>query len=319
MRHKSFFLVLVLLLWTSAEAANRKRIAVLNFDFSGVQQWWGGYNWDIGAGIADVVVDELVRDGSYSVIERKALDAILAEQNFSNSDRVNPNSAASIGRILGVDAILIGSITQFGAETKSTRIGGIGGSWGRLAGGKVGTSEGKATVVVNARLIDVETGEILGVAKGEGESKRSGLLLEGVGGGRGGFGGGGIDMRSSDFRDSILGEATAEAAQQLAGEVIDNRHRIPVKARVVEGLVAFAEDGLVILNVGSSAGVVEGMELRVERVTRTVKDPQTGRVLRELADEVARLRVTQVEADSAEATIISGSDIQVGDRVRSSQ
>ena len=60
-----------------------------------------------------------MQDGTYSVIERKALDKILAEQNFSNSDRANPASAAKIGKLLGVDAIIVGSITEFGNETKN--------------------------------------------------------------------------------------------------------------------------------------------------------------------------------------------------------
>ena len=58
------------------------------------------------------------------MIERKQLDKILAEQNFSNSDRADPNSAAKIARILGVDAIIVGSITQFGRDDKSTNVGG---------------------------------------------------------------------------------------------------------------------------------------------------------------------------------------------------
>jgi len=52
-----------------------------------------GQDVDIGKGIADLMVTNLVKDGSYSVIERKALDKIMAEQNFSNSDRADPNSA----------------------------------------------------------------------------------------------------------------------------------------------------------------------------------------------------------------------------------
>ena len=85
---------------------------------------------DIGKGIADLLVTDLVKDGTYSVIERKALDKILAEQNFSNSDRANPNSAAKIGKILGVDAIVVGSITQFGNDNQNTKVGGGGGGWG---------------------------------------------------------------------------------------------------------------------------------------------------------------------------------------------
>src|SRR4051794_13953951 len=96
----------------TAGAQHKKRIAVMNFDYATVQSYVSsifGTNQDVGAGIADLLVDKLVSDGAYSVIERKALDKILAEQNFSNSDRADPNSAAKIGRILGVDAIVVGS------------------------------------------------------------------------------------------------------------------------------------------------------------------------------------------------------------------
>ena len=48
-----------------------------------------------------MLVTDLVKDGSYSVIERKVLDKILAEQNFSNSNRADPTSAAKIGKLLG--------------------------------------------------------------------------------------------------------------------------------------------------------------------------------------------------------------------------
>ena len=78
-----------------------------------------GQDVDIGKGISDLMVTNLVKDGSYSVIERKALDKIMAEQNFSNSDRANPTSAAKLGKLLGVDAIIVGSITTFGNETKN--------------------------------------------------------------------------------------------------------------------------------------------------------------------------------------------------------
>lgn len=64
----------------------------MNFDYatvhSSVLSIWGA-DQDIGKGIADILVDKLVNTGQYSVIERKMLDKILAEQNFSNSDRAD--------------------------------------------------------------------------------------------------------------------------------------------------------------------------------------------------------------------------------------
>ena len=120
-----------------APAQQKKRVAVMNFDYatvqSGVQAIFGA-NQDIGKGIADLLVDKLVNDGTYSVIERKMLDKIIAEQNMSNSDRFDSNSAAKIGKLLGVDAIIVGSITQFGRDDKKTNVGGgaLGGITGRF-------------------------------------------------------------------------------------------------------------------------------------------------------------------------------------------
>ena len=104
------------------------------------------------------------------MIERKALDKIMQEQNFSNSDRANPTSAAKLGKLLGVDAIIVGSITQFGNETKNTNIGGAAGGFVPFGLGNVGKKKSKAIVAITARLVDVDTGEIVGVAEGKGES-----------------------------------------------------------------------------------------------------------------------------------------------------
>src|SRR5438270_12064793 len=110
--------------------AQKKRVAVLNFDYGTVQSSVAsifGTNQDVGKGISDLLVQKLVQDGKYSVIERNAIDKVLAEQNFGNSDRVDSSTAAQIGRILGVDAVILGSITQFGRDDKATTVGG--GSW----------------------------------------------------------------------------------------------------------------------------------------------------------------------------------------------
>jgi len=64
---------------------------------------------------------------------------------------------------------------------------------------------------LSARLVNIDTGEILGVAEGKGESKREGLSLTGGGGGWSGFGGGGVNFGSSDFQQTIIGEAVKQA------------------------------------------------------------------------------------------------------------
>ena len=207
--------------------SKRPLVALLDFDYGTVQQWWSG-NWDIGKGISDMLVDELVNDGSFRVIERKRLDAILAEQNFSNSERADPSAAtvAKLGKVLGVQYLIVGSITKFGTEQKKQSVGGGGFGRGGFGLGRVGRDKGKANVAITARIIDISTAEIMASARGEGMSQRSGLLLGGGGGNWGGAGLGEVSMNSSDYRETILGEATETAVKQVAEKLVAARGRL---------------------------------------------------------------------------------------------
>ena len=304
----------------SQDAAKRRpRIAVLDFDYGTVQTSsaaFFGSNVDVGRGIVDLLVTGLVKDGTYSVIERKALDKILAEQNFSNSDRADPSSAARIGKMLGVDAIIEGSITEFGNETKNKNLGGGGGNWHGFGVGGVGHSNSKANVAITARVINIDTGEILAVADGKGQSSRSSTGLLGGGGNWHGFGAGHADFGSSDFQQTIIGEATKVAVDQLSTNLVAQSPKIGVRTITVEGLVAAVDGGQVILNVGGNAGVKVGDQFEVLRVTKEIKDPTTGAVLRRLTTSVGILKATDVDALSAICTPVSGSGFQTGDRVK---
>src|SRR5258705_1833699 len=105
-----------------AQAQDKKKVAVLDFEYQTVHQYVYdvfGSDVDIGKGITNMLVTDLVRNGTYSVIERQALDKILSEQNFQTSGRADPSTAAQLGKLLGVDAVIIGAITQFGRDDKS--------------------------------------------------------------------------------------------------------------------------------------------------------------------------------------------------------
>ncbi len=315
-------LTLVLLAAGASAQQPKKRVAVMNFDYgtvtSYVQQIFGT-NQDIGKGIADLLVDKLVNDGQYSVIERKELDKVLAEQNFSNSDRADPNSAAAIAKVLGVQAIIIGSITQFGRDDKSVGVGGgaLGNVTGRFGLGGVKKSEANAVVQITARMIDTSTAEILASCTAKGESTRKGASLIGAGGSTvGPEAGGGIDMKSSNFGATIIGEATTKAVNDLGAQLDAKATSMPTVAVVINGMVADAEpDGTVIINVGSRNGVNVGDTLSITRKVREVKDPATGKVLRSIESPVGTVKITQVDADSATGQFSGSGQPQVKDTV----
>ncbi|HVP52298.1 MAG TPA: CsgG/HfaB family protein, partial [Terriglobales bacterium] len=297
----------------------KKRVAVFDFDYATVHanvRAIFGNDIDIGRGVSDLLVTMLVKDGTYSVIERKNLDKILGEQNFSNSDRANPTSAAKIGKLLGVDAIIVGVITQFGGENKDTKVGGGGGGWGGFGIGGFSHKKSKAIVSVDARLVDIDTAEILGVADGKGESSRESTSLLGGGGNWHGFGGGNVDFGASDFQETIIGEAVKKAMEQLSAGIIADAPKLQARTINVQGMVAFIDANGVVVNVGKKAGLKPGDTLAVERVTREIKDPSTGAVIRRMTSQLGTIQITDVDDGSGVAKVLTGSGFKVGDMVK---
>jgi curli biogenesis system outer membrane secretion channel CsgG len=303
----------------AAATGPRKRVAVMNFDYGTVKTTVAqifGSDQDVGKGISDLLVQKLVQDGKYSVIERNALDKILAEQNFSNSDRADSATAAKIGKILGIDCIIIGSITQFGRDDQHTNVGGGGYGLGRFGLGGVGTSKAKAVVGVSARMINTSTGEILVAVTDTGESTRSSTALLGGGGGWSGGGGGSLDMGSSNFSNTILGEAVHKAVDDTGAQLDASVDKIPTVKMEVSGLVADVSGNTLIINVGKKSGVHVGDKLIVSRQVRTVKDPATGKVIKSVEDKVGEATVTEADNDSATVTFSGSGPAKVGDVVK---
>ena len=86
--------------------------------------------------ITDALTESLFNTGSVKIFERENLDAILKEQEFQASGLVNEETAKSIGMLAGVDFVCYGTLKDTGDA-----------------------------FTVNARVIDVETGEICAMAR----------------------------------------------------------------------------------------------------------------------------------------------------------
>ncbi|HEV8238796.1 MAG TPA: CsgG/HfaB family protein [Thermoanaerobaculia bacterium] len=161
-----------------AASSNKPKIAVLEFKNKADNQWW----YHGGAEAAqDVFVTELVKSGRFRVIEREQLAALMQEKNLSLSGDIDPKTAVRAGKLLGVDYLLTGAVTEYGNTSHSvdTPSGGLGGHW--IPGVSVGKNSFVAAM--NARVIDTETGEILWADEGRGEEGNARVRVGGFGGG----------------------------------------------------------------------------------------------------------------------------------------
>ena len=309
----------------NSSAQEKRRIAVLDFDYatvtSNVYAYFGS-NQDVGKGIADLLVTKLVQSGAYTVVERKQIEKIIAEQNFGASGRVDATTAAKIGKILGVDTLIMGSINTFGRDDSSkTNAGGgavrIPGRLPGFGGMKVGREKAKAVVGVNFRMVNTTTAEIFYAGDARGESKRESTSVSGGGGIIGDVvGAGNQDMTSSNFASTIIGEAVYDAVGKLSAQLESKASSLPVVENKVEGTIADVAGSMVVLNVGKNAGLKVGDKLNVERPIKEVKDPDTGKVLRVLSDKIGEVVITEVDDVSAVGKYTGNQPAKIKDKVK---
>jgi hypothetical protein len=96
------------------------RVAVLDFDFPENTGELRQLLPNVGQIIMDRIESGLVSLQTYEMVERRRIIKILEEQNLGKGGRIDDQTAAKIGRILGVDAIIYGTISEFslsGART----------------------------------------------------------------------------------------------------------------------------------------------------------------------------------------------------------
>ncbi len=103
-----------------------------------------------------------------------------------------------------------------------------------------------------------------------------------------------VDMTSSNFAQTIIGEATQDCVNKLADILLNQTATMKKADRPVETTVADVAGNVLTIAAGSAAGVNTGDVFEIFRVVRTVKDPATGEVLDQITDKSGELTITSV-------------------------
>jgi curli biogenesis system outer membrane secretion channel CsgG len=293
MKRKALFLVCFALCSSILlEAQLKKRVAIATFhDKSG-----SGYH-SLGEGVADMLATALVKTGKFSVLERQEIEKVIKEQQFGQSFMVTPESAPKVGQILGAELFVVGSVTECGTKESS-----IGGNV-PLFGGGVTTK--KARTVVDIRLVNTNTGEIIAAESEEGEESTTGLNVRYDN----------IDFSNpSHWNETDIGKATREAVNGVVKLITDNMEKIPWSGKILRA----NPDGTVLMKPGSEGNVKVGMEFEVWRKGEEIKDPDTGLSLGSEESKVGKIKVKDdmLQGKAARATVVEGKDFKVGDLVR---
>ncbi len=287
-------LLFVCQLFTQDLTGLKKRIAVVDFEDR------SGWGHNIGTGLADMLVTQLVKSGKFMVVERQELAKVLEEQGLGMSGAVTPQSAAKVGQLLGVELMVMGSVSEFG-EKKS----GIGGGIGKIGIG-AGLSKRQARAVVDIRLVNTSTGEIVTAESAEGEegsTKLDNVSVES------------IDFGNPTYWDeTLLGKASRKAIDKCVGYITKAMDKIPWEGKIIK----VNDDGTVYMKPGSAGGVTPGMEFVVYSKGEEIIDPDTGLALGSEEKMIGKIKVAQdlAEGKACKAIITSGMGLKIGDVVR---
>ncbi len=273
-----------------ASAQPKKRIAVSRFDDG------KGFR-GCGTGIADMLATALVKTQKFIVIERKEIEKVMQEQKLGLSGMVTPETAPAVGKLLGVDLLVIGGVSELG--TSKRKVGGGINVFG------AGVSSQQARAAVDVRLVNTTTGEILAAETEEGTESTIGFTGRYEN----------INFNNvSEWNDTDVGKAAREAIDKTVELITDNMEKIPWSGRIVK----VNNDGTVIIKPGSEGNVESGMEFDVFQQGEELKDPDTGLSMGSEESKVAHIVVQSdmLNGKAARAKIASGSGIKAGDVVR---
>jgi curli biogenesis system outer membrane secretion channel CsgG len=289
-------------------AVTKRRIAVKPFDYSAVRTWvshWFNADVNIGEGIRSMLSLKLGPSKYLTVVERAKIDDIMKEQDFSASNRVRKGTGARIGQLSGADVMVLGDIVLFGRDdtTKHKSIGAFLGRLSPMAGAAATLNkEEKAVVGINLRIVDAETGEQIEAAAARGESSRKSKDYGGLLGVSAGVGvSGASSFTSSNFQETFIGEATADAVNKVAEYLETRIPELPARPREIEGRVASVGAGTIVLNVGSNDGVLRGDRFEILKITGETKDPVTKEVI-----DLETTKVGEFVADKVREATASG-------------
>lgn len=277
-----------------AWAQAKIRVALWDFENNSTRSYW--FDDRLGPAARNQIDTAFSENAAlrekFSVIERQALELVMKEQGLSAAGALDPQTAAKVGKILGVKYIVTGGIDKFAINTTRGAVGGLG----------VGGQLVQADATINLRFIDTTTAERIVSVSADAEVKK----------------GGGFFRGTSLSRDAEWGLAT-EVIEKVAKDVIVKLLVPTTLARIgpgsgpasgLEARIAKVDGNRAWLNIGSSSGVKVGDKFAVFNIGEAIVDPDTGQKLGADEKETGSGAVTEVQERFAVITFTGAAKVK---------
>ena len=192
-------------------------------------------NDPLGKQVSDMLSTRLVASQKFLVFERPDLDKVKAEQSITHESG-----------LIGVDALIIGSVTEFGRSTT--------GKSGFLSGTKVQTAHAK----VEIRIADVRTGYVFFTASGTGDATTESGEIAGFG-------------SKADYDASLNDRAIGAAVSDVQNALISKLEERPWRTDILK-----VDGRQLYISGGARQGIKVGDTMAILQQGERVKSGQTG-------------------------------------------
>jgi hypothetical protein len=248
--------------------------------------------------VADKLTAKLAGQPGITIIDRASVDKIIKEQNFQNSDRSSSDTAVRIGKLLGAGQIVLVNVYDGGFTTHNEQ------------SGNTTKTIGTQTLRANARLIDVESGVVLGEPSSEFQdsvevsqtSKSNGYQIGAIR----------VPPKQSStggdpkvIQSNEWAKASDAVTTDLATKLMTSMGKAP-GPKAASAMVAGIANGSVYINQGSQAGIKASDKFKIVReVSVGLNDPATGKPIVQ-KQTICVLTVVNVNDTNASGTCAGG-------------
>ncbi len=254
---------------------------------------------EFARGLTEMLGTILVKTGRVVVLERTAMQQIDQEQALGAAGKTTKETGAKLGAMLGAQALITGDITGF-SYTQSS----VGGkASGIVPGLNVSSSRVTAEVIIDLRLIDPTTTELIYSAKGTGKASASGV---------------GADFQKADRSwsgntsiSTPLGMASRDALTEAVNNLLKGMPTVAWTGRIID-----VRDGVVYVNAAAADGMKVGLQLDVFDVQPALVDPETGKSLGAPEKQIGTIVIDAVQEKFSTAKIVSGDGLARGNVLR---
>lgn len=279
---------------TDALVGPKRSVVVDKFDsLSTFNAAYG--NWDVGGGLSAMLTTALDQSGRFVILERANLDRVIGEQQIKTANAATPEAGPSLGAVTAAQFIIIGSVTEFGAQDKGGGIS-IGLSGSKGLGGLLGMTKTEGAVAMDLRIVDTTTSQVVQTLKVREPISETSLNAS--------SNYKAMALGGDSFNNTPLGEATRHAIEKAVAEIVAASARQPWQALVVE-----VDGRNIAINAGRNSRLREGDRFRIEHVVGKLTDPATGEVLSVRRKTLGTLAITSVE-DRVAFGVLEATDAQ---------